>query len=218
MALTTDMAKTILYVANPYEKFRNLISLALSDNYAPSFYDTMDELLIAAEQEQPDLILCHQCLIEAEQSTALETLLTATPDSKILVYGPRQPIDVQINALKHGARGYFDSSLPISKLDDALQGALHGEVWVERHVISGLIDELSHIPEITQEQRESVDLLTPKELEVSKYVSHGATNKMIAHNMAITERTVKAHLTTIFHKMNITDRLSLAIFFRDLRE
>ena len=217
MALSTDMAKPILYVANPYENFRNLTSIALSDNYLPSFYDTMDGLLMAAEHQQPDLILCHQCLIDGKQSTALETLLTVSPDCKILVYGPKQPIEVQIVALKQGARGYFDSSLPISKLDDALQGTLHGEVWVERHVISGLIDELSHNPEMTQEQRQSMESLSPKELEVSKFVSHGSTNKMIASKMAITERTVKAHLTTIFHKMNISDRLSLAIFFRDFR-
>lgn len=211
------MAKTTLYIANPDENFRNLTGIALSDNYMPSFYDTMDELLKAAEQKQPDLILCHQYLIDGEQSTDLETLVTAAPNSKILVYGPRQPIEVQIVALKQGARGYFDNSLPISKLDDALQGTLHGEVWVERHVISGLIDELSQNPEMTQVQRQALESLTPKELEVAKFVSHGATNKMIAHNMAITERTVKAHLTTIFHKMDITDRLSLAIFFRDFR-
>ena len=61
------------------------------------------------------------------------------------------------------------------------------------------------------------ETLSPKELEVAKMVSHGATNKMIARNMNITERTVKAHLTTIFQKMSLPDRLSLAIVFRDLR-
>jgi two-component system, NarL family, nitrate/nitrite response regulator NarL len=219
MTSPTDIAKKILYVANPYEKFRNLVSIALSDNYVPSFYGTMDELLMAAEHTQPDLILCHQCLMGDGDNpfSVLEAMMSAAPDSKILIYGPKQPINVQIMALKNGARGYFDSSLPISKLDDALQGALHGEVWVERHVIPGLIDELSHAPEMTQQQRETVDSLTPKELEVAKFVSHGATNKMIASDMAITERTVKAHLTTIFHKMDISDRLSLAIFFRDFR-
>ena len=105
----------------------------------------------------------------------------------------------------------------MSKLQEALLLISNGEVWVERHVISGLIDEISHIPEVSEQQRRAAKTLSPKELEVAKMVSHGATNKMIARNMNITERTVKAHLTTIFQKMNLPDRLSLAIVFRDLR-
>ena len=124
----------------------------------------------------------------------------------------------QIELLKQGARGYFDTSLSLDTLSEAIQCVLHGEVWIERHVISGLIDELTHLPEISVEQRQAVSTLSPKELEVAQRVSHGATNKMIAQNMTITERTVKAHLTTIFQKMGLADRLSLAIFFRDLRE
>lgn len=216
MALMTDIIKTTLYIAIPEANVRHLVSEALSD-YETSFYDTIDLLISAAEHQQPDLILCHQCLLEKDQSEDLELLTKATPDSKKLIYGPRQSIDIQIMALKQGARGYFDESLPPLKLHDALQGILHGEVWVERHVVPGLIDELSHTPKMNQQQREAVDSLTPKELEVAKFVSHGATNKMIASNMTITERTVKAHLTTIFHKMDISDRLSLAIFFRDFR-
>lgn len=98
-----------------------------------------------------------------------------------------------------------------------MQLIMNGEVWVERHVISGLIDELTHKPEISDAQRQALESLSPKETEVAKLVSHGATNKMIARQLNITERTVKAHLTTIFQKMNLPDRLSLAILFRDLR-
>jgi DNA-binding NarL/FixJ family response regulator len=156
-------------------------------------------------------------LLEEDQALVLSRLKITSPNAQILVIGPRQPLETQIKALKYGARGYFDSALPIPKLMNAIHDVLHGEVWIERHVISGLIDELVHVPELTEEQRIALDSLSPKELEVAKLVSHGATNKMIANKLAITERTVKAHLTTIFQKMAISDRLSLAIFFRDLR-
>jgi DNA-binding NarL/FixJ family response regulator len=105
----------------------------------------------------------------------------------------------------------------LDKFDEALQLILHGEVWVERYVISGLIDELTHKPTISDEQKQALETLSSKEGEVAKLVSHGATNKMIARQLNITERTVKAHLTSIFNKMGLKDRLSLAIFFRDLR-
>lgn len=216
MALMTNTTNITLYIAMPDKNVSDSVIAALT-NYDSSFYNTINELISAAERQQPDLILCHQCLVENDQAKALETLTKIVPNTKTLIFGPKQAIDIQIMALKHGARGYFDQSLPSSKLYDALQAILHGEVWVERHVIPDLIDELSHTPEMTQEQHEAVDSLTPKEREVAKFVSHGATNKMIASNMTITERTVKAHLTTIFQKMDISDRLSLAILFRDLR-
>ena len=94
---------------------------------------------------------------------------------------------------------------------------LNGEVWIDRYVIAGLIEELADVPEVSVQQQQALESLSPKELEVAKLVSHGATNKMIANSMTISERTVKAHLTAIFSKMKLSDRLALAIFFRDLR-
>lgn len=211
------MTKAVLYIIIADEGLRKSLSAGLSDSYKMSFYGIAEAALMNENDEQPDVILCHQDLLGNDETILLASFRTSYPNSKTLVIGPSRPINFQIEALKHGARGYFDSALPISKLDDALQGVLHGEVWVERHVISGLIDELTHIPEINEQQRQAIASLSPKELETAKLVSHGATNKMIAKKMNITERTVKSHLTTIFHKMTISDRLSLAIFFRDLR-
>lgn len=211
------MIKSILYVVIADDVLRKSMGAGLSNDYEVTFYDLVETVLTNNSGVQPNIILCHQDLLGSDEAVFLASLKTNYPDSKILVMGPSRPIEVQIKALKHGARGYFDSALPISKLHDALQGVLHGEVWVERHVISGLIDELTHIPEIDQQQRQAITSLSPKELETAKLVSYGATNKMIAKKMDITERTVKSHLTTIFHKMAIPDRLSLAIFFRDLR-
>lgn len=156
-------------------------------------------------------------MLDPDQAVVLAALKTACPEGRILAIGPSRPIDVQVAALKFGARGYFDISLPMATLNAALAGVMRGEVWVERHVISVLIDELVLVPEVSDERRKTVELLSPKELEVAKLVSDGATNKMIAHQMSITERTVKAHLTATYQKMNLPDRLSLAIFFRDLR-
>ncbi|NQZ52995.1 MAG: response regulator transcription factor [Piscirickettsiaceae bacterium] len=213
----TGAAKSTLYVVIPEKYLRDSVEAGLPDEYDISFYENLDGYLSAVNQQQPELALCHQRFLEDDQALVLATIKTASPATQILVIGPSRPIETQIAALKHGARGYFDSALTMAKLHIALQSVLHGEVWVERHVISGLIDELTHVPEVTEQQRLAVESLSPKELEVSELVSHGATNKMIADKMSITERTVKAHLTTVFQKMNVADRLSLAIFFRDLR-
>lgn len=211
------MTAASLFLAIPDHKQAGQIKAALPDIYAVSSFDDIAAMRAAAVQDKPQLMLCHQAFFESDNDGVLADLARNCAESRIMIIGPPRPMAIQIAALKQGARGYFNQELPTDKLHNALQLILHGEVWVERHVISGLIDELTHKPEISEQQRQALDTLSPKELEVAKLVSHGATNKMIARKMNITERTVKAHLTTIFQKMNLPDRLSLAIFFRDLR-
>ena len=216
MTVITETEKS-LYLATADAEVARVIKDALPDTYDISLYHDLDNLLDALKAHSAELVLCHQILLDDHPEQVIGQLKKICPDGRILVIGPPRPIPVQIAALKQGARGYFNQNLPMSKLQEALLLISNGEVWVERHVISGLIDEISHIPEISEQQRRAAGTLSPKELEVAKMVSHGATNKMIARNMNITERTVKAHLTTIFQKMNLPDRLSLAIVFRDLR-
>ena len=211
------MTKTILYGAIADEALCQSIQDNVSDDYALSIDGTLSALLERVKLEAPTIILCGQSFLERDQAVVLAMLKTASPVSYILAMGPSRPIEMQVAVLKHGARGYFDVALPMSTLNSALASIMRGEVWVERHVVSELIDELVFVADVTEQQRKVMGSLSPKELEVAKLVSHGATNKMIAHQMAITERTVKAHLTATFQKMNIADRLSLAIFFRDLR-
>jgi len=213
----TTMTQASLYLVIPDEAQLAEVRKSLPDIYAVSGFSEIDTMLALIEETSPNLIVCHQSLFESEQANSLAELARRCSSSRIMIIGPSRPMTVQIDALKHGARGYFNDELPLTKLHEALQLIMHGEVWVERHVISGLIEELTHKPSITEQQRQALESLSPKEMEVAKLVSHGATNKMIAREMDITERTVKAHLTTIFQKMALPDRLSLAIFFRDLR-
>jgi len=193
------------------------IKSALSEQFTIMSSNNVAEYLATTELDDVNLVVCEKSILD-DDKTALASIKSVNSDLRVLVLGSACTSSEQVSFLKRGARGYFDNSLSFAKLSEAVQCVLHGEVWIERHVISGLIDELTHEPEISDEQRQTVATLSPKELEVAKLVSHGATNKMIAKNMSITERTVKAHLTAIFQKMNLTDRLSLAIFFRDLRE
>ncbi|MEX0614640.1 MAG: response regulator transcription factor [Methylophaga sp.] len=193
------------------------ISAALNKEYLCFAYRDIHALHQAVTVQAADMLICQQSLLDAQQPEVMTALKAAAPNSRILIVGPEQPVSVQIAALKQGARGYFNEDLPLEKLCVAIHLILQGEVWVERHLISELIDEMNHAPKIDDAHRKAADSLSPKEREVATLVSHGATNKMIARKMNITERTVKAHLTTIFQKMNLPDRLSLAIVFRDLR-
>lgn len=209
-----DPAKSV-YLLTAEQPLRDSIATELNGSYAVSSFSDPDQLLSSLKNSQPDFIICHQDSLDA-QFTLLEIQALA-PESRQLVVGTGISVSRQMEAIKQGARGYFALSLPLSKLSNALECILLGEVWVDRHTVSALIDELTQDINISPEQQQAINSLSPKELEVAKRVSHGSTNKMIANKMQITERTVKAHLTTIFQKLQLTDRLSVAILFRDLR-
>lgn len=212
----TEIISTLLLIIPETEMCQQLAKQLAGDRTVLSV-QTVNELSGLVFEQEPQIILCHQSLLEGRQAQTLSAIKKQFNSSLVLIIGPSRPIEMQIAALKFGARGYFDENLSFDRLEDAISIISRGEVWVERHVISGLIDEISDLPKITEEQQKALDSLSPKERQVAEQVSYGSTNKMIARTMNITERTVKAHLTTIFQKMDIADRLSLAIFFRDLR-
>ena len=91
----------------------------------------------------------------------------------------------------------------------------------QRQLITELIRELAreNIPDalkLSHAGAESVAHLTPRELQVAKMVHLGGNNKVIARELDISERTVKAHLSAIFRKLNIENRLHLALFFNEI--
>lgn len=213
----TTISLPRIQVIIPEQNLQQAVNSELSANYLLTD-SSLEDYINSSNNEDVALLLCHYSILQDDHASIITKMKAVSPQARILVIGPSCESTEQVALLKHGARGYFDSTTSIKMLKEAIHCILNGEVWIERYVISGLIDELSQQPEVSENQRQAVSSLSPKELEVAQLVSHGATNKMIAQNLAITERTVKAHLTAIFHKMDLTDRLSLAILFRDLRE
>jgi two-component system, NarL family, nitrate/nitrite response regulator NarL len=108
--------------------------------------------------------------------------------------------------------GYGNAYMAKGNLLLALEVIREGKVWLYPEFIQELISQASHKP--VAPRSVSTEDLTPKELEVSQLVAEGKTNKEVASALDITERTVKTHLTHIYEKLNISDRLSLALLFK----
>ena len=89
-----------------------------------------------------------------------------------------------------------------------------GEIWCGKDFIQSLIEQnASTIPE-QHWGGEVLDSLSDREHAVAILVAKGLSNKAIANDMAITERTVKAHLTAIYKKLSVKDRLALALLIQ----
>jgi two-component system nitrate/nitrite response regulator NarL len=93
---------------------------------------------------------------------------------------------------------------------------LSNEVWVDRQFVNRLLNEIQDITQSRQKEAKQldkgIDLMTPRESEIAELIATGASNRRIAENLSISERTVKAHLGVIFRKIGISDRLQLALY------
>lgn len=122
--------------------------------------------------------------------------------------------DEGIAALRAGARGYCNVYIDPRLLEKVVLTVQAGEAWVGRRLVDRLVQMIAgSAAPVAPAQGEipGFDTLTPREREVALLVGEGVGNKLIAQRLAITERTVKAHLNAVFAKLGIAGRMQLAL-------
>lgn len=117
-----------------------------------------------------------------------------------------------IQALDAGCSAFVHAFADFKTLRQVQQVVVSGQIWVGRELMQQLLSGASRAGALRGEpDREWATHLTSREQEIAILAANGASNKAIANNCSITERTVKAHLAAIFEKLNLTDRLQLAL-------
>jgi DNA-binding NarL/FixJ family response regulator len=116
--------------------------------------------------------------------------------------------------LKAGVRGCCRNDINPKLLEHVVMAIQQGELWIRRTLTCRLIDELGKTTSKNKAYRASIGLLnhlTQREYDIAVRVGNGDSNRQIAQSCAISERTVKAHLTEVYLKLGVTDRLNLAL-------
>lgn len=115
-------------------------------------------------------------------------------------------------ALHHGALGVVLKNRPAEVLMRAIRSVMAGEVWLERSMVASFF-----VDDTLGPRNRSVlpERLTPRETQVVELVSLGLANKQIAERLAIAENTVRHHLTSIFDKLAVTNRVQLMRYTLD---
>ena len=152
-------------------------------------------------------------------AAGLRRLQQLSPATKIIAVARKTDEDEEMEVLRNGARGYVTQSLPAPILDKAIEKVQQGEIWAGRRAIGTLVGELLSPPDRddsdTSDDSElayKLQQLTRRELEIVALLADGATNKEIASGLNVSVATVKAHLTSIFRKLEQPDRLRLALY------
>ena len=163
-------------------------------------------------QLRPPLVLFDTRLARTGIARAVDQLLNVRRATRIIAFSDERDEEFELALFLAGVRGLcpLDVSPPI--LQQAVAAVVQGELWISRALVPKLVDSL-----IAQRQDPSTGatgrfaILTPREIEIARLIGQGSSNKRIAAQLAIAERTVKAHLTEIFRKTGADDRVKLAL-------
>ena len=163
-----------------------------------------------------DLLFLHRPLVNKEIIAYIRGKL---PLCKVFVLSDRPDEDDGIGFLRLGVVGYANSYSSAARLREAAHAIASGSVWVNQQVMQRLI--LAMTPpaaddgtEKKQGQHDTPPLLhqlTKREDQIARLVAAGLSNLAIAERLGITERTVKAHLSSMYSKTSTTGRLGLAL-------
>ncbi|MEC5397917.1 response regulator transcription factor [Uliginosibacterium sp. H1] len=136
-----------------------------------------------------------------------------------LILASSTPSDAEgLAALECGAAGYCHAYAAVETLQQVIEVVASGELWVGRSLLGRLIGGLGR--GLESRPAPPVDwaaALTEREREVARMAAMGDANARIAIHLGITERTVKAHLSAIFDKLQVDDRLQLALKVHGIR-
>ncbi|MBU0621591.1 MAG: response regulator transcription factor [Gammaproteobacteria bacterium] len=147
-------------------------------------------------------------------SNGMVTLHSICAETRTVVIGGDIPESVEWELVKAGVRGYCRGDSGPVMLKQVVESVHRGELWIRRKLTCRLIDELGKSTAKNKAYQTSLGLLnklTMREFDIAVRVGNGESNKQIANSCGITERTVKAHLTEVFIKLGVTDRLNLAL-------
>jgi two-component system, NarL family, nitrate/nitrite response regulator NarL len=119
-----------------------------------------------------------------------------------------------VNALQLGARGILLKDAAIELVTKCIEKVLAGEYWIGREAVTSLMDYLQEINERDRGTTEALrsPVFTPREREIISAILAGQMNKDIGAKLFISEDTVKRHLSNIFGKSKVSNRLELAIW------
>jgi len=172
------------------------------------------EALEMVASQKPDIILLK---LDPSGSLGLEIvqeLFKASNRSRIILLARLDEDQVHVRAVQEGVLGIVLKTQPPEILIKAIQKVNAGEVWIERSMMASLLSGLAHARQVAYQdpETECIAQLSPREREVIQLIGQGLKNKQIAGQLCLSETTVRHHLTSIYAKLGVSDRLELLVF------
>jgi NarL family two-component system response regulator YdfI len=162
------------------------------------------ECLQLVPELKPNVILMDLQMPRMDGITTIGHLRREHPEIAIVILTTFNEDDLMVRGLQAGARGYLLKDTSRENLLDTIQAAAKGETLLKPEILARVLSAKSASAPTSISHSNSA--LTERELEVLQAAARGERNKEIAYKLGITERTVKAHLASIYQKFNVDSR------------
>lgn len=167
-----------------------------------------EECLMQLLKTKPDVLLLDINMPKKTGIEVLEEIKKRNIDVKVLILTVHNETEYLIKAVDIGVDGYILKDSESAELKKAINAVISGESYIQPSLIPALNSRL-----ISRDaDKDKIESLTKRELEVLVQVANGMFNKEIATSLNISERTVKNHISNIFKKIDVSDRTQAAVF------
>jgi DNA-binding NarL/FixJ family response regulator len=162
------------------------------------------EAVALCADRRPDVVLMDLELPGLDGIEATRQIRAAQPDAAVVVLTSFSDRELILRALDAGAAGYLLKDAEPDELARAIEAAARGEAPLDPKAARALLS--------ARRGGSAADALSDREREVLEMVAEGLPNKVIAQRLEISEKTVKAHLTSVFRQIGVTDRTQAALW------
>lgn len=160
---------------------------------------------------KPDVLLLDINMPNLNGIDALRRLKDLGVETKVIILTIHDDKEYLLETMKMGADGYVLKDSDADSLIKAIRDVKEGKTYIQPSIASILKEELNGNSEKDEEFRK-IESLTNREYEVLTLIAEGLNNKDIAEKLYISEKTVKNHVSSIFKKLEVNDRIQAAIF------
>jgi DNA-binding NarL/FixJ family response regulator len=163
-----------------------------------------EEAVAHVVEDHPDIVLMDVSMPGMTGIEACRRLLTAVPGTRVVMLTSFANRDVVVESFDTGAAGYLLKDADPMELINGIRAAARGDAPVSPRVARQLLEDRA--------RRRPLEDLTPRERDVLQLLVRGLSNKQIAWRLGINEKTVKAHLSSVFDRLGVDDRTQAALW------
>jgi len=160
------------------------------------------EALKLCKKQKPDVVLMDLRMPNMDGLTAIEKLRIEQPEIAVVILTTFNEDELMLRGLQAGARGYLLKDTDRNTLFNTIRAAARGETLLKPEIMARVLSQKN----VTKVESNEPIKLTDRELEVLTSVARGERSKEIASHLSISERTVKAHLASIYSKLGVDSR------------
>jgi NarL family two-component system response regulator LiaR len=159
-----------------------------------------------AERVRPDVILMDLVMPRLDGVGAMRELRRRVPESRVIVLTSFADDERLLGAIRAGAAGYLLKNAEPQEVVRAVRAASAGQTLLDPAVAARVVESIAD-----RDQVAGAESLTPREREVLRLIARGRSNKLIARELGIAEKTVKTHVGHVLAKLGVTDRTQAAV-------